>query len=212
MIIAVAAAVAFPLIFRVYQFNFAYEAAAIRVNPFRFDGMAYGVLASYLMNINALASTLRRYWISVAFTATALFLFDFLRYNGERLGAPLPFSVPSWHHSITAYTVSGVCAALIVIVFYMKSPRCLGPLESAITYVSKISYSLYLWHLLIFSYMIKYLTDYKGATLYFTVMIAAIILSYIPYALIEVPFMKLRDRVTASKAQLGERQRLGRAV
>ncbi len=201
IIVAVAAAIVFPLISRVYQFNFAYDAAAIRVNPFRFDGMAYGVLAAYILNINRLETLLRRCWVGVAVAAITLFLFDFLRYNGTRIGVPLPLHIPSWHHNVTAYSISGICSALIVMTFYMRSPSFVGPLETIITYVSKISYSLYLWHLFIFGIMVKSFSNHKGALLYFSSIFIAILLSYIPYALIEVPFMKIRDRLTASIKQ-----------
>lgn len=199
MIVTIATAIVLPLVFRVYQFNFDYDSAAIRVNPFRFDGMAYGVFIAYLMSIKAAKEILAKYWVIVALTALFLLVFDFLRYNGSRLGVPLPFHVPTWHHMITAYMVSGVCAALIVVTFYIRSPNIWMPLSSAVTYISKVSYSLYLWHLLLFSYVIRYFPDSRGIGLYFAVIAAAIILSYVPYILIEVPFMKLRDRLTASK-------------
>lgn len=196
ILVSIIAAIAIPLIFRIYQYNIGADAAAIRVNPFRFDGMAYGVLAAYLITICPIKTFLQKYWIAVAFAATTLLLFDFLRYNGARLGMPLPFQVPSWHHMITSYTISGICAALIVIAFYISSPRSWTPLSTVITYISKVSYSLYLWHLLMFSYIIRYFADHRGVGLYILVIVAAIIMSSIPYFLIEVPFMKMRDYLT----------------
>lgn len=199
MLVAIMVSIAIPLFFRVYQYNFGMDGMAIRVNPFRFDGMAYGVLAAYLMTKPTVRAAFEKNWLTIAFAAALLFTLDFLRYNGARIGFPLPFRIPAWHDNITSYMASGLCAALIVIIFYLHSPHIGKICSSLIMYISKISYSLYLWHLLIFRYALQYFQDSRGVTLYFAVIAAAILLSCIPYILIEVPFMKVRDYFTSNR-------------
>jgi peptidoglycan/LPS O-acetylase OafA/YrhL len=46
--------------------------------------------------------------------------------------------------------------------------------------------------------MMKSFSNHKGAWMYFSSIFIIILLSYIPYALIEIPFMKIRGRLTAS--------------
>lgn len=199
--IAIVAFILAPLLYRSFQYSTGLDPMSIRVNPFRFDGMAYGVAAAYVMSIKGWRDSIERYWHLAAATAFLLLAFDFLRYNGARLGVPLPFQIPSWHHQVTAYTVSGVCAALIVVALYLRSPNVGRIASVVVSYISMVSYSLYLWHLFIFGMIIRYFSDYKGIGLYGVVILTAIIAASLPYVLIETPFMKLRDYLTVRSAR-----------
>ncbi|MEJ5899644.1 acyltransferase family protein [Ochrobactrum teleogrylli] len=195
MLIAILAAILIPIVVRVHQHYAGSEPISIRVNPFRFDGMAYGVLIAYLIQIKRVRDTFQQLWPLLVIVACLLFAADLYRYSGSLLGLPTPM-LPRWYHDVAGYIVTGLSAASIVLVFYFRRPSLGIIAKSAITYISKVSYSLYLWHMLMFSYSIRFFPEYRGPILYFVMIIAAIILSYIPYILIEQPFIKIRDKLT----------------
>lgn len=138
MIVAIIAAISLPFLFRAYQFSAGYNATEIRLNPFRFDGMAYGVLAAYLIAMKSVRQALEHRWLTVSIVAFMLLLTDFLRYNGARIGIPMPFAIPVWHHHVTAYTVSGVCAAMIVVALYLRRADFGVRFSAVVTYISKV--------------------------------------------------------------------------
>lgn len=201
LLFAILVAIIFPLLWRILQFGTGQDALAVRVNPFRFDGMAYGVLAAYLLSKDNVRIAFVRYWHFLALAAAVTFLADFWRYNGVRLNLPYSYHSPAWHNQITSFTVSGVSAALIVISFYLRSPHTGRIVSSVVNYTSKISYSLYLWHLLFFNYLVRYFSDYKGLGLYISAIVTSAILAAIPYIIIEQPFMRLRDYISLQRRQ-----------
>lgn len=197
--VAVAILILFPTLYRVYQYANLTPAIDIRVNPFRFDAMGYGVLAAYLMAHERSSNFIRQHKTWLFSTAACLFFFELWRYTGIMVGFPLPIPLPVWFSQIGIFTIAGVASALIVLSFHItriRPPKIVGML---ISYISTVSYSLYLWHLLLFGYLIKELDSFKGVWLYFVVIIAAIITASGPY-LIEVSFIRLRDKLTPKRA------------
>lgn len=188
-----------PTLYRCYQYAVSAPAIDIRVNPFRFDAMGFGVLTAYLLVQPRVSALIRLHPTWIYSTAAILFLSELWRYTGPHVGLPIPLSIPSWYHQVGSFTTTGLSASLIVLSFSISRLKLPALLEGPITYLSKTSYSLYLWHLMVFGYIINELKEYKGIELYFLLLVISILVSYLPYLCTELPFIRIRDKLSMAK-------------
>lgn len=187
--------IAVPLAYRIGQYTGLYRGGDYRGNTFRFDSIAIGVLLAYLMASEVWRKRLFASKNKVYLLAGVFLAFELIRVNWKAFGLAAPLPLPSWYLTVS-FTVTGVSAAFIVAAFYMAEIRLPKNIEAIVGYVSTVSYSVYIWHLLFLGAVLRELSQGKGIMLYLLTMIAMLVLAYVPYMLIERPFMSLRDAIT----------------
>jgi peptidoglycan/LPS O-acetylase OafA/YrhL len=72
--------------------------------------------------------------------------------------------------------------------------------NSAIQYLGKISYGLYVWHVMVIGYFHKYIDKNVGVINFFLILGITVVVSSISYFVLEKPFLELKERFKYSKA------------
>lgn len=195
ILFSLGALVLFGIVLRFFAYEPGRDFWSAYLAPFhlRFDNLLMGVIAAFLfIYFRERLLYLGRYAL-LAIAAACLGLSFF--YGG--FGTDY-FNV-CWQFTLTGVGFS----ALILWLVSIEAGRFL-PLKKAFTAVSKYSYTMYLYHLLILGVAHKYLRallEYlnggaTAAVLVFAIyFIAVTAVSMAIYALVDRPFMKLRKRV-----------------
>jgi peptidoglycan/LPS O-acetylase OafA/YrhL len=151
------------------------------------DTMMYGVIAAMLMNWQS------DFWNRLA---RPLMLLPALAFFAAGLAL---VHVPGRSSAVLVFPLIAVGVALSLP--YLHRVRAEGRLvPGVVRYVSKVSYSAYLLHMPIFFFVDSHVAwDQTSVAVKLAgrlgMVLAALLLSYIPYRLIELPFLHLRDRV-----------------
>ncbi|MEZ4854321.1 acyltransferase family protein [Flavobacterium sp.] len=159
---------------------------------YRIDAILWGFIVAWCYKYYAV--WLKKLSIYFFIIAVHLFLAQFLVLNVlgfTIVSSPVYFNV--FYFTLTSVTITML---LPVFVFWTKTIKWL---QLPVTFISKISYSMYLLHYSIISVLLKYSFSYFNVTLssvfitvlYFSI---TILLSYFLYTFFEKPIMNLRDK------------------
>ena len=165
-----------------YDYHF-YEGAR-KIAYLRLDAIVFGILADYLMRFYR--HFLSQYSGILFFLGLGLFVLNqylIFRDNYSNL----------YYFNTVYYTVLGLAFMLMFPFFKSLDLKSLA-IKNAITFISKISYSLYLIHWLVFRFLeisfFSFLNPLIKFVLFFTISIAA---ASFTYYFIEKPVLKYRD-------------------
>lgn len=157
----------------------------------RLDSIMYGVIGAYLAYYYK--KVWSKYKIILLVIGVLIFFIqknDFLFLNSDRIGI---------YWTVFSFSVTSL-ATLLVIPFLSEFKIGKGVFYRTITFISLISYSMYLINLsVVIKYILRYLPEsLKNYTYlnYFCYWAITIIGSGLLYKFIELPFMKLREHIT----------------
>lgn len=160
----------------------------------RLDSLMYGVIGAYIL------FHFKNFWYQykTPFLIVGIILFISLKFNllsTTRLGL---------YHSVFSFSITSL-AALFLIPYLSSIKKGKGFLFKAITYISLISYSMYLINLSIVQKwilgnidwtLIQNLNGYVFIIIrYLLYWILTVILSILIYKYFEIPTMNLRDKI-----------------
>lgn len=160
----------------------------------RLDSIMYGVIGALLFYYK------RNLWVRfrVPFFVTGILLFlmsKYILFDNQNVGL---------YESVFHFTITAI-ATLCILPFLSNITKGRGVSYKVVTYISLISYSMYLINLTIIQHFIirqihwKPLQDYNGYIFiivqYLLYWILTIIISILLYKYFEMPIMKLRDRM-----------------
>ncbi|MDE0922365.1 acyltransferase family protein [Aurantimonas coralicida] len=183
----------------IYAANpFLLSAEGLRKFPFRFDNISVGVLLAYLYAKRDLEAFVQRYKAGVFICSVTALIFVIAYYEIRILEfTQYQFKLIDKLYSI----ITGVSAALLIALSRtLFAPRNFA-IQAGVRWVSILSYSCYLWHLMVIS-EIQQSTDYRGPLLYILTVPVMIAISVIPYLLVEKPFLAFRDRLSSPTSPL----------
>lgn len=139
------------------------------------------------------------YWPVLMIVAINILLVALYRWLGLSNASPLWIIWPD---------VQGVIWAALIITYLRADMRI--PLSNALSYLGKISYSIYAWHILVWM-LVARLMPLPLATPYLTglvlVLPLTVALAALSYAVIESPFLTMRARYVSSSAEAGDPDR-----
>ena len=161
-----------------------------KITLFRLDAIAMGVFTAYLMN--NYKAFLQRY-------KNLLLLASLILLTG---------SIWLFFHFVYPNQINVVSAILIFPLFsvgfaltmpYLQDMKSMGFFSSPITFISKISYSVYLLHTLLSDFLFKYIYQESYSwpvqfMIWFSFIAVSIILSWFSYRYIELPFTERREK------------------
>lgn len=161
-----------------------YDYKEFNITIFRLDAIVYGVLAA-LVNKFYKPTLTKSYWIGIGgIILSALGILLFL--SRAKIG----------NYYILYYNISGLGFAITVFYFKLMNDWFKKNLQGKIiTFISNISYSVYLLNLLVISIMSD-LFKYHSEN-YFLLILSlsgTILLSYFTYKFIETPFLSFRNK------------------
>lgn len=169
-----------------------WDAAVRKVVVFRLDSIMFGVLGAYLAHYH------RAQWEKasrpVFFAGAALFLFSIYLWAGKDPDQSVVMRT-SW---FTFVSLSTLCFFPL----FSRWKHAEGPLARAVTYLSKISYSLYLCHFLILSALMRFFREnieesaFVSFVLYAVFNLASLAVAAAVYEWFEKPMTRLRDKRT----------------
>lgn len=159
---------------------------------YRIDSIYYGVLAAYLSIVK------RDFWNSIRYPLFIIGIFTLL---GLNILIPInhiiidthPMFWNVWYFVIKSI---GICMTLPLLSTMKSAPKVI---LKPITYISLLSYALYVLHYSIVMQLMKYFMpteDFVGldiAVFIFVYLLLTMVLSYLLYRFYEKPLMDLRD-------------------
>lgn len=159
----------------------------------RLDSIVYGVVGAYIF---CFKKHLWSYNKKLYLCAGLLLIFLTWRYNLKHIDQE------GFYSSVFSFSVESV-AMLLLLPWFEGIKTAKGPLARAVTFISSISYSLYLLNMSFVAFYVcvrvptwglsgDYLLGYKVAVYLITTFTTAVFL----YSWVEHPFMLLRDRIT----------------
>lgn len=163
------------------------------VTVYRIDAIYYGMLASYIAIINP-KKWQKLSWIS--FMAGG-FIFIFLNFIISTYGVLIESHPFFWNVLYLPLNSIAIAFCLPLLSEFKTAPRFV---VVPITFISLVSYSMYLLHYSIILQLLKHFVSTDGLTKieilgYVSVyIISTIFLSYILYRIYEKPMMDIRDR------------------
>lgn len=169
-----------------YHFSF-YEGVR-KIAFFRLDSVAFGVLAAY--GLHFFRNVVLQYKVQLCLGGILLLLLNQYLIFRNNYSDLRYFN--TWY-----YTVLGLSLAAIFPV--LQSWRNFGnPVGRLVAIISKISYSLYLIHWLVFKFLqLPYFYGVPGVAKFILFFIISFLLAAFTYRSIEVPIMKYRNRITS---------------
>lgn len=165
-----------------------------------FDAFGIGAIYAYVLRNNVLSRLFQQYLIS-ALIVSLFFAYHFANHMGHPLGMTLSFAITDM-----------VCVGIISVVINNRNPMFAKYFleNSWLNYLGKISYGLYLYHFVIggllehlISIPFAFLHLHAGTVFYVFFMfgskfIALVLIAGCSYALVESPFLKLKNKFTYS--------------
>jgi peptidoglycan/LPS O-acetylase OafA/YrhL len=180
-----------------------------KVMPVRLDSISIGVLAAYFKYSypaywNRHAIRLALYGLMVFAINCTLFFIIYIKH----------FDPVSWDHAFDAgfflktffFTAVSLSIALMIPYLYQLNVKP-GFFTRAVTFISQISYSIYLNHLLvilILSHLLKgYLhLQFFGAVLFLSIWMSTILVSALQYKYFEIPLTDLRIKFSKKQEDI----------
>jgi peptidoglycan/LPS O-acetylase OafA/YrhL len=183
---------AYILFFTFLRIQFSnFDLTELNITIFRLDSVAYGVLISLLHNL--FKFRIKKYWLVIlgaGFSLLGILLFL--------------FHVKVGNFYMLYYSFTGFGLALCVL-FLKLCYDWLRPLFNgkAISFIAKISYSLYLVNLIVIYSFISFFNAYiNNFLLAFLILSFTTLFSYLTYNCIEKSFLILRDKYYPSSQQI----------
>ena len=167
---------------------------------FRLDAIAYGVLGAYIFNFYKPfweKHKQKLFWIGLFLIAACTLYFEAkIAANYYYKRGDTPFFAKTFYFSI-------VSIAFLFIIPYTAAIQIRNKfLAWPITYISKVSYSIYLINLYFVPGLNKYMPDdtwLQALSILVVFIVINLAVAYIPYYFIEQSFLKLRDRYFKEK-------------
>ncbi len=159
----------------------------------RIDSIVFGFLIAWFYYFKK--EHLKKYCVYLFILSIHLFFLQFLFMN--LLGVEI-ITYPIYFH-VFYFTLSSLTFALALPVFiFWKSAK--GIFSTLVSFLSKISYSMYLLHYSIMSVVVKYIVSELGInfnklTIISIYLVLTLSFSYILYRFYEKPLMDLRDKI-----------------
>ena len=172
-------------IFEVYTANPTWDSGVRKVVLYRLDSIAYGVIMAYLIFYHENFINKWKYY----FISTGVLLLFLSIFNHSTL---LSGGRETFFNKILLFTITSIALSFLLIWF--KGITCNNlKIIKLITYLSTISYSIYLIHL---SFVIPFIhmLDIPKQLLFICYILITIILSTIIYVYYEKPFTELREK------------------
>ncbi len=173
------------LAFPEYDFTF-YEGVR-KVAFFRLDSIAYGIFLAFGFEYFKDIISKNRYWLLLfGFLVLAFNQYFIFRNNYSNL----------YYFNTIYYSVLGVGIAFFF-PFFKELKSGSSFILKPITFISKISYSLYLVHWLVYKFLeLSYFKTLSGSVKFLLFFILSFIVAGFTYYFIEKPIMKYRNRIT----------------
>jgi peptidoglycan/LPS O-acetylase OafA/YrhL len=184
-----------------YMINNSFDLRTIVIT--RLDAITYGVLIAYLIHFKnrfIIKNKKKIFFISLS---SLFVLYIILRMGPAPFNLHQKFILFKFLDTLLGLPLINILTALLIPYLIDCNFTSLNnKLKNIITYLSKISYSLYLWH---FSFL--YIFIYKDSlniksdnilvllTLFFAYISISIIFSHLSYKIIEKPFLRLKDKI-----------------
>ncbi|MDF2552045.1 MAG: acyltransferase [Chryseobacterium sp.] len=154
----------------------------------RLDSLMFGVLAAYIKNYHSNLWNTNK----IAFFAVGIVL---ILINKFQL-----FGSANFYHSVLHFTFLSV-GVVLLLPLLESCKRASSPIATSITYISLISYSMYLVNLSLVQLWIidrleflNELNQYFAYTKFLTFLFLIYIISFLLYKYFEIPTTKLRDK------------------
>ncbi len=196
-----------PILFRVAQYAYGPPlsefSGGMRKNTFRFDSLAMGVLLAYALDGTERLRLLERHRLVVSLLAAGSFALA-LGLHASQFTA-YAVAAPDWFRPVLLWSAYGFVSVLIVAALALVRDAPSWPVAWPVIYVSRVSYSAYLWHLLFMAALLRVFDDQRGAVLYWAFILGSLAISGAMYVATERPFLRLRDRVSARRSQGSDR-------
>lgn len=171
--------------------DLAYDSTIRKFPLLRFDSLLVGVLFAYLnLNKNRLLSYIK---LKITFIST-LILFLTVVYIGN-------IYVYDFEHTKTVSSSIGfsflsITFAVLIYFLYNFNFNIFPVVKKTTTWISKISYSLYLLHLPIYTFTTELFKDSISIFYQFSIALSfSFICAYFSYQLVEKQFLKLRNAI-----------------
>ncbi|MGI9580287.1 acyltransferase family protein [Chryseobacterium sp. RRHN12] len=167
-----------------YDFTF-YEGVR-KIAFFRLDAIAFGIITAIAFHFHQKRISINRYsllWMGIAILIFNQYLI--FRNNYSDL----------YYFNTIYYSVSGL--ALASVFPFFKEIKCSGTLFlRIIQYLSKVSYSLYLQHWLVYKFLeLSYFSFLPGIIKFILFFLISFITAGVSYTYIEKPIMRYRNKV-----------------
>lgn len=168
----------------------------------REDAIAYGVLGAWIFNFYP--SFFKKYRYIAAVVGATVVVYGFIYFNKTIINHYYLFPVSniSLFDGVCFFSLVSLGVLLLLPLFYYISVRK-SRITSFITYLSEISYSLYLMHkiaLLIANSLFENKTVSDYCIKFYIFFGLSVLFAHLTYKYIELPFLKLRDRVAKKES------------
>lgn len=172
------------------EYHFTFYEGIRKVAFFRLDAIAYGILVAVMMYFYP-----PKKMFTVLLLLAGLVVLSFNQHQIFKNN----YSELQYFNTFY-YSVLGLGLALIFPFFkQLHCPESFG--RRSITFISKISYSLYLTHWLVYKFLeIPLFSGISDWGKFFIFFILSFLLATFTYLLIEKPMMQLREKWTASRS------------
>lgn len=171
------------VVFSEYQFSF-YEGVR-KVAFFRLDSIAFGILGAFLFEYYSQHMCVKKY-ILLFFGILILIINQYLIFRNNYSNL--------WYFNTFYYSFLGI-GLVLLFPFFREIKIKNSSLKQAITYLSTISYSLYLVHWIIFKLLeMSYLSTIPGVLKFLLFFMLSFIVASCTYQFIEKPFLNYRKR------------------
>lgn len=165
-----------------------------RIVLFRFDAILYGFMIAYLTKYHneiILANRKKLFFCGLCIYGSMMIVTLLGGYNNAHLYNNVFF----YRYFEKAFMWSFMSLGLAMLLPFCANIKntSIKTINKTIVFISVISYSLYLTHSAIINVFSKLFNSYISLILYLP---SCILLAYIMHKIIEMPFMKIRDKIT----------------
>jgi len=208
-LVVVGVFIAVPLLIRtglvVLNSDFAWDAGFRKMVPLRLDGIGIGVAVAYIKwYVPNLWEKNKKVYFTIGSLATIFLLTIF--YYRFILNYDFPTEKelvdPGFFLKTLFFTLLSFSIALMIPLIYDMKDRPKNFFYKSISFLSVISYSVYLSHPFYIVLVNRYLSNQSTLIQFFTIWILTIVGSYLQYRFFELKFTSLRDKFGSKRDKL----------